>query len=289
MRVVVSIKAAPGGGDASQAARYIAYRDRDEEREGTEPRPLFSAKENTLSFWQAERTLTAGRTPTKDEVAHLAVSLKADDFQALGRDETSRQQALKEVTREALAEIANELDAEDLRWVAGVHRNTEHPHLHLLIHKDYVTRATGQPKRFHRLPESALPNRAPDENGVEKIQPGSFSQAFVSALDRAQERFRQQPTQRKGAGQAARTLSSTDGQKNAIEKHDSDTERLLAAAQRNPSLAGRELSTEIILRSAEPEPNERPSARDLRTAFRTPNLDDPDYRTPYEQADWLGQ
>ena len=30
MRVVVSIKAAPGGGNASQAARYIAYRDRDE-------------------------------------------------------------------------------------------------------------------------------------------------------------------------------------------------------------------------------------------------------------------
>ena len=69
MRVVVSIKSTPGGGNASQAARYIAYRDRDEEREGTEPRPLFSEKENTLSFWQAERVLTKGRTPTKDEVA----------------------------------------------------------------------------------------------------------------------------------------------------------------------------------------------------------------------------
>lgn len=106
MRVVVSIKAAPGGGDASQAARYIAYRDRDEEREGIEPRKLFSARENNLSFWRAERVLTEGRTPTKDEVAHLAVSLKAEDFQALGRDEITRQQALKEVTREAIAEIA---------------------------------------------------------------------------------------------------------------------------------------------------------------------------------------
>ena len=48
MRVVVSVKAAPGGGNASQAARYIAYRDRDEEREGTEPRKLFSAQENAL-------------------------------------------------------------------------------------------------------------------------------------------------------------------------------------------------------------------------------------------------
>ncbi|MFN7931033.1 MAG: hypothetical protein U0Y68_24520 [Blastocatellia bacterium] len=288
MRVVVSIKAAPGGGDASQAARYIAYRDRDEEREGIEPRKLFSAKENTLSFWQAERVLTAGRTPTKDEVAHLAVSLKAEDFQALGRDETSRQQALKVVTREAIAEIEQELDAEDLRWVAGVHRNTEYPHLHLLIHKDYVARTTGQPRRFARLPESSLASRSQDENGVENIQPGSFSQAFMSALDRAQERLRQQPPQREETGQSARAFSSTEGG-NTGDKTDSATERLLVAAQRNSSLAGRELSTEIILRGAEPELNERPSARDLRTAFRTANLDDPDYRTPYEQADWLGQ
>jgi hypothetical protein len=289
MRVVVSIKSTPGGGNASQAARYIAYRDRDEEREGIEPRPLFSEKENTLSFWQAERVLTEGRTPTKDEVAHLAVSLKAEDFQALGRDETSRQQALKEVTREAIAEIAQELDAESLRWVAGVHRNTEHPHLHLLIHRDYVVRETGQLRRFHRLPESALASRSQDENGVEKIHPGSFSQAFASALDRAQERARTAPPQREEAAPNARALPSTEGQKNVTEKNDSATERLLAAAQQNPSLAGRELITELILRGAESEPNERPSARDLRTAFRTASLDDSDYRTPYEQADWLGQ
>jgi hypothetical protein len=289
MRVVVSIKSTPGGSNASQAARYIAYRDRDEEREGTEPRPLFSAKENTLSFWQAERVLTEGRTPTKDEVAHLAVSLKAEDFQALGRDETSRQQALKEVTREAIAEIAQELDAENLRWVAGVHRNTEHPHLHLLIHKDYVTRTTGQPRRFARLPESALPSRSQEENGTEKIHPGSFSQAFALALDRAQDRARTVSPQREEAAPNARALPSTEGQKNTGDKSDLATERLLAAAQRNSSLAGRELITELILRGAESEPNERPSARDLRTAFRTANLDDPDYRTPYEQADWLGQ
>jgi hypothetical protein len=289
MRVVISIKSTPGGGDASQAARYIAYRDRDEEREGTEPRKLFSAQENTLSFWQAERVLTEGRTPSKDEVAHLAVSLKANDFQALGRNETTRQQALKEVTREAIAEIAQELDAESLRWVAGVHRNTKHPHLHLLIHKDYLTRTTGQPRRFNRLPEGTLPSRSQDETGIEKIHSGSFSQAFAAALDRAQERARQQLQQREDEGQTARELSATDGQKIVADKSDAEIERLLAAAQRNPSLAGRERITEIILRGAEAVPNEPLTARDLRTALRTTNLDDPDYRTPQEQADWLGQ
>ena len=94
---------------------------------------MFSAQEDTLSFWQAERVLTEGRTPTKDEVAHLAISLKADAFQALGRDETSCQQALNEVAREAIAEIANELAAKELRGRQACISNNEHPHLRLLI------------------------------------------------------------------------------------------------------------------------------------------------------------
>ncbi len=288
MRVIVSIKSAPGGGEASQAARYVAYRERDDEREGSEPRKLFSAQENALSFWQAERVLTAGRTPGKNELAHLAVSLKPDDFQALGPDETTRQQALKEVTREAITEIAQELGAEQLRWVAGIHRNTENPHLHLLIHKDYVLRDTGQARRFHRLPESALASRNRDENGQEKVLPGSFSQAFIVALDRAQEQARQvllqQPTSK-----TAPVIPTANAPNNPTEKNDNVTERLLAAAQHNQSPAGRALSTEIILRSATPEASERTPARDLRTAFRTTYLEDTEYRNPQEQADWLGQ
>lgn len=285
MRVIVSIKATPGGGNASQATRYIAYRDRDEEREGKEPRKLFSAKEDALSFWQAERVLTAGRTPTKDEIAHLAVSFRPEDFQALGHSEAARQQALKEVTREAVAEIAGELKAESLTWVAGVHRNTDHPHLHLLLHKSYVDRESGLEQRINRFPEGALPSRMQDKSGVEKIRSGSFSQAFARALDSAQERAKMQP-------ETARTISTSHVVASSSAEKEiatSTVERLLAAAQQNPSLAGRALTQEIILRGPEREPDERPQAIDFRTAFRTTSLDDSDYRTPPEQADWLGQ
>ncbi|MGH9937808.1 MAG: hypothetical protein ACREAM_16295, partial [Blastocatellia bacterium] len=55
-----------------------------------------------------------------------------------------------------------------------------------------------------------------------------------------------------------------------------------------PSIAGRELIQEIILRGPAREPGERPEAIDLRTAFKTPSLDDSDFRTQPEQADWLG-
>ncbi|MCI0662369.1 MAG: hypothetical protein L0220_14960, partial [Acidobacteria bacterium] len=102
MRVIVSVKPTPGGGETTQATRYIAYRERDEEREGKEPRPLFSASEDNLSFWKAERVLTEGRTPAKDELIHVVVSFREDDFQALGKDETKRQDALKVITRESV-------------------------------------------------------------------------------------------------------------------------------------------------------------------------------------------
>jgi hypothetical protein len=69
----------------------------------------------------------------------------------------------------------------------------------------------------------------------------------------------------------------------------SSDERLLMAASRNPSLAGRELLTEILARGPEPEETERPRATDVRAALQSRSLDDPDYRTAAEQANWLGK
>jgi hypothetical protein len=65
--------------------------------------------------------------------------------------------------------------------------------------------------------------------------------------------------------------------------------RLMELAERNPSLGGRELILEIIERGPIPEENERLQPRDIRSALKTPSLDDPDYRTPIEHADWLGK
>lgn len=72
------------------------------------------------------------------------------------------------------------------------------------------------------------------------------------------------------------------------EKNSEDLQ-LLELAARNPSLAGRELLQEIVTRGAAQEEHERRSAHDLRTALRTASLDDPNYRTRAEQADWLGK
>jgi hypothetical protein len=70
--------------------------------------------------------------------------------------------------------------------------------------------------------------------------------------------------------------------------HNSDLQ-LIELAARNPSLGGRDLLMEIIERGPMPEENERPNLRDVRVALRAPSLDDPDYRTRIEHADWLGK
>ncbi len=233
--------------------------------------------------------MTEGRTPAKDELIHIAVSFRKEDFINLGHDEPARQDALKEVSREAVSQIADELRADNLRWVAGIHRNTDHPHIHLLIYRTYVDRATGRETRLTRIPEEMLARRVNDETGADKIVPGSFSLAFEAGLDRAQERARESTQTREEMDRNLTVARSEERPNTDKERAISSDELLLEAARRNPSIAGRELIQEIILRGAERGPDERPEVTDVRAALRMPSLDDPDYRTLPAQADWLGQ
>ncbi len=67
-------------------------------------------------------------------------------------------------------------------------------------------------------------------------------------------------------------------------------EILLEANLRNPSLAGRELVQELILRSPAPEPVSPPEALgDIREALKDRQADDPYYNSQPDKADWLGE
>lgn len=205
MRVIVAVKGQPGGSATSRVTRYVAERDRHEEREGKQPRPLFSEREDRLSYRKADQALTGAWTPAKDELMHLAISFHEGDFNALGNDESSRQQQLKEVAREAMAEVTEALGARKLIWVAGIHRNTAHPHLHLIVHRDYLDRETGRLKRLDRLPKEFLPGREKDGNGQERIRPGRIGRGFEGSLDRAIERARQESPVRRESEQKQTT------------------------------------------------------------------------------------
>ena len=184
MKVVVVVKKGLGGTGVSQAARYVSTRERDEAREGQEARWLFSESEERLNYSQANRLLGDGRDPKTDDVLHLVISFhQEEDFNQLGTNEEARLSGVRETTRGTLKEMTDALNAEKLRWVAGIHRNTDNPHVHLLIHRDYVDRQTGSAKRLDTLPKEMRVSWKKALDGKRIINPGLFSQTFEKYLD----------------------------------------------------------------------------------------------------------
>ncbi len=192
MKVIAVVKNGIGGSGISQATRYVARRERDEDREGAQPRKLFSEREDNLSFHQANRLLGNGDDPRTPDLLHLVISLeKEEDFNRLGSSEDSRQQALRETTRDTMKEMTDDLHAGDLRWVAGTHRNTDNPHVHLLIHRDYGDRETKKAKRLKTLPKEMRVSWERAEDGSRMTNPGSLSRTFEAFLEARMERAKQ--------------------------------------------------------------------------------------------------
>jgi hypothetical protein len=190
MRAIVAIKST-GGSGASRATRYISERDRNHEREGAGSRPLFSDREDILSYRAADRFLSGGRgTPDKADLTHIAVSFRQEDYERLGANEQERKDQLREVAREAMSEIRTDLRAKEMRWVAGIHLNTDHPHIHILISKEVKDLVTGKPRRMGRIPKELLPYSEVRADGISRPVEGRIGSHFVAALDHHIERER---------------------------------------------------------------------------------------------------
>ncbi len=210
MRAVVAIKST-GGSGASRATRYISERDRDPAREGAGPRPLFSEREDSLTYRGADRFLTGGEgTPDKEDLLHIAVSFRNEDYERLGETDAERKELLIEVVREGVAGMRDDLQAKELRWVAGIHLNTDHPHAHILVNKEVVDREKEKPHRLDRIPKQLLAHRKTGADGIARSVEGRIGSHFVAALDRQIERAREgkerkrQPERVQGESQGLR-------------------------------------------------------------------------------------
>lgn len=184
MRAVIAIKST-GGSGLSRATRYISERDRDPEREGAKPRPLFSEREDTLTYRGADRLLSNGTgSPDKGDLIHIAVSFRNEDYERLGPTDDERKEQLREVTREAIGEMSRELRAKEMRWVAGIHLNTDHPHVHIIISKEIKDLETDKPRRIGKIPKRLLPYREVQPDGNSRPVEGRIGSHFVAAMDR---------------------------------------------------------------------------------------------------------
>jgi MobL relaxases len=185
VRVVFRIISTGGGAGASRVTRYIAERDKNLLSEGPGPRPLFSEDREGMTYRAADRMLDPDGRPQKSDLLHLSVSFDEADFEKLGADEKERQTRLREVIRDGVKGMTEELNVEGLTWVAGIHRNTENPHAHIAVHKRAVERGTGQEKRIERVSKRLLPHKQMQE-GTEILVPGRIGDRFLTALEKQQ-------------------------------------------------------------------------------------------------------
>ena len=289
MRVVVKVKPM-GGKGASRVARYIAESKLDPVREGKR-RPLFSDREDDLSrgndrtYRASNQYLSAGRgAPLKKDLIHFSVSFREEDFERLGRRDDECKERLREATREAMAEIQADLDVAGWRWIAGIHLNTLHPHVHIVIHKEVTDRKTASPRRLGNLPKRMLSHSKRGADGAIRSVAGGVAGHFIAALEVAQERAHEAAARQEEKAMALTTEQIYE------ESQTRWIDRLLEAALRNPSPAGRDLAMEIIARGPAPEPGERFNPTDdIRVALQNRSLDDSDYHTQIEQAGELGK
>lgn len=187
MRVVFRI-ISTGGVGASRITRYIAERDKDLEREGPGRRPLFTEDREGLTYRAANRVLDPDGQPQKGDLLHLSVSFEEADFGKLGADEKERQARLREVIREGMKGMTEELNVVRLTWVSGIHRHSDNPHAHIVVHKQAIERGTGKEKRIGRISKRLLPYKEMQE-GREVLAPGRIGDRFLAALERQQARY----------------------------------------------------------------------------------------------------
>jgi len=397
MRAVVKVKQSQGR-TPSNATRYIAGSKLNPEREGDKSRPLFTNKDHDdLTYRKADSFLTCGHgAPIKNDLIHFSVSFLNEDFEALGSNDGHRVELLREAAREAMNEFRSDLRVSDWRWVAGIHLNTPHPHIHFIVFKEMAT-DRGKPRRLGRIPKRLLPYKERSPDGAGEAVEGKLGEAFVAALDRAQQRAapKREGLEREGQDMARILLSNSlefdsplahqeieyrtvenfyqamktpkddletrrkiaaaspedartigeqvkvrpdwqeirlqvletalkhkfapgtkwhtklratgdadilDGSnenhlgnllmrlRDSREKVITSDEILLEANRRNPSIAGRELVQELILRGPALEPVNPPEALgDIREALKDRQVDDSYYYSQPEKADWLGE
>ncbi len=186
-KVIVAIKPASTSGGASGVTRYIAESKRNPEKEGLaekEPRPLFSATQDRLTYLEANEILAqpTGALPEKEDIIHIVISPEKGQFEQLGETLEERREAFKEIIREAVREIEKEVEFVELSWIAGIHLNTEIPHAHLAFSRDGWDRSTERAKHIEHLPRTLLPHNVRNEENEKIFVPGKIADAVSDGI-----------------------------------------------------------------------------------------------------------
>ena len=186
-KVIVAIKPSSSTG-ANDLTRYIATSERDRNKEHLgerEARPLFSSQQDGLTYQQADELLAQGEGwyPESEELIHVVVSLEPEDYQEFGASPDERRDSFRELVRDAAEVIEKEVGVDELRWVAGIHLNTDNPHAHVAISRYGIDRETMELVHIDHLPETLLPRNEKGIEGEKVSKPGLIAETVGKGLD----------------------------------------------------------------------------------------------------------
>ncbi|MGH9969576.1 MAG: hypothetical protein ACREBG_17515 [Pyrinomonadaceae bacterium] len=186
MRVFVAVQPTPRSG-ASSLSRYIAQSKVDRDREQVDDkgsRPLFSEREDDLTYSEADRILnpTSGELD-KEDVIHVVISPEQGSFERAGETAEERKKTFREAIRDAVHKMARELKVRALNWIGGLHGNTRTPHGHLAVSRWAIDEKTGKLVYIKHLPESLLPRNREGQDGTKRFSTGKIAEVFARALN----------------------------------------------------------------------------------------------------------
>ncbi|MBV6494958.1 MAG: hypothetical protein DYH05_03980 [Acidobacteria bacterium ACB1] len=183
MRVIVAVQ--PQSKSTRGLVHYIAHSKIDPTRESFGSRALFNERSDLINVEQANFSLKPGvssNRPKNEDLMHLVISLRPDDFKRLGKDEKERRKSLREITRESMRNLEKTVGAESLDWAAAIHRNTDNPHVHIAISKHFLSLQKGKHEILKRIPTAAIPHY--EIRGQEKVLvPGVLKETTVRKMD----------------------------------------------------------------------------------------------------------
>lgn len=180
--MIISIKSrASGSGSSRGLVHYLAHSKLDPLKEEAEKRALFNESENDLDVRQANRKLSvSGMKPNPEELLHIVIAPGREEIAKIGDDVKSKKAALKSIVRETVAKLEKEVKAKHLKWIAVLHFNTDHPHAHLALQKEF-NNEKGQTQNL-RITRQMLHYNLRQENGEKTLHKGALILAAEGKL-----------------------------------------------------------------------------------------------------------
>ncbi len=180
--MIISIKSSAAGGSSRGLVHYLAHSKLDREKEGIERRDFFSETENDLDVRNANRHLSIGNAkPKPEELLHIVIAPSKEEIQSVGNELKTRKDALKAVVRETVTRLKKEVKAKKLKWVAAAHFNTDNPHVHLAVQKEFLNE-NGKTEHL-RINRQMLHYNEVSANGEKKLHKGALILAAENKIE----------------------------------------------------------------------------------------------------------